>query len=140
MHKKRETLMRRVYVGFLIVAVAVVVGIVFSQLHEEENLRECVRLPKESVYLGSVTFSDGEALLSGAESENGKQIKRIAGTYIVILDNDVLTVEIYSWGTRTLFKEETYPIEELKSRYPEGFSIWVEQDVDTAKVVLVPWM
>ncbi len=140
MHKKREHIMRRVYVGFLIVAVAVASAIAFSQLHEEENPRKCVRLPKERVYLNSVTFSDGEAHLSGAESENGKQIKRIAGTYIVTLDENILTVEIYTLGTRTLFKKETYTIEELKDRYPEGFSIWVEQDADTAKVVFVPWM
>lgn len=141
MYRRKETLMRRAYLGFLIVAAAVAActAIAFSHLREEKP-RECVRLPKESVYLGSVTFSDGEAHLSGAESENGKQVKRIAGTYILTLDKDILTVEIYSLGTRNLFKKEMYTIEGLQNKYPAGFSIWVEQDVDTAKVVFVPWM
>ena len=122
------------------IAAAVAASIVFSQVREEEKPRECVRLPKESVYLGFVTFSDVKAHLSGAESENGKQVKRIAGSYIATLTENVLTVEIYTLGTRTLFKKETYTIGELRNRYPLGFFIWVEQYVDTAEVVFVPWI
>ncbi len=132
--------MKKIYLGLFIVAAAVTASVIYYNLSQEEVPRECFRLPKESYFLGFVTFSDGEAQLLGAESENGKQIKRIAGTYFVVLDEHFLTVEIYTLGTGTLLKKETYKVSNLKYEYPVGFSIWVEQDATTAEVIFIPWI
>ena len=125
----------------IILAVLVLAGgiTVFEHRKEIPSIpEEHSIISRENVYVGSVVFSP-EPLLVGGERENGDQIKRVGGLYIVRLTNDVLIVEIYAWGTRTLFKKEVYTLSELKQRYPEGVSIWVEQDRTSALVVFVPW-
>lgn len=141
MRGRESTFMKKIYLGLLlVVATAVTASVIYFNLSQKEVPRECFRLPKETYLLGSVTFSDGEARLLGAEPEDGKQVKRIAGTSIVVLDEHFLTVEIYTLGTRTLLKKETYKVTDLKYKYPVGFSIWVEQDATTAEVIFVPWI
>jgi hypothetical protein len=119
--------------GFLLVAAAVAVCMVNNE--EEPQLYS---IPKENTYVGTVIFSNGSTLV-GAVIEDGEQIKRVGGRYILIMDEHSLVVEIYSWGTRRLFKKEVYTLSELQQMYPEGVSIWVEQDTTSATVVFVPW-
>lgn len=112
------------------------VAAVYILNHEEEP--QLYSIPKENTYVGAVIFSDSPALV-GAEIEDGEQIKRVGGRYILTMDEHSLVVEIYSWGTRTLFKKEVYNLSELQQMYPEGVSIWIEQDATSATVILVPW-
>ena len=131
--------MKKGYPIILAVLVLTVGLAVFEYEKESSPLpEEPFTIPRENVYVGSVVFSP-EPLLVGGERENGEQIKRVGGLYIVRLTNEVLIVEIYAWGTRTLFKKEVYTLSELKQRYPEGVSIWVEQDRTSALVIFVPW-
>lgn len=120
----------------------IILGVTVISSHHENGKevgKQCYRMPKENTYVGSVIFSDGEVQLLGSEFENGEQVKRVGGLYVIRFDGTLLTVEIYTWGTRTLFKKERYNISELKQKYPPGVSIWVEQDQTSATVVLVPW-
>ena len=134
--------MKRGYLIVLVVAVlAIASGGIFKSTvkNAEKGEPEHYRIPKERVYVASVVFSDGDATLLGADTDSEGQIKRIAGTYIVRLEKGVLRIEIYSWGSRTLFKEEAFEISNLRQKYPLGVSIWVEQDEDSAVVILIPW-
>lgn len=133
--------MKRGYLVVIVAVLAVASGGIFKSFSKnaEEGEPEPYRIPKERVYVASVVFSDGDATLLGADTDDEGQIKRIAGTYIVRLEKGMLCIEIYSWGSRTLFKEETFEISNLREKYPLGVSIWVEQDEDSAVVILVPW-
>jgi hypothetical protein len=124
--------MRKGYLLLLFVAGALVI-----LTHETPDT--VYHIPKESTCVGALVFSDGEPVLVGAEYENGEQVKRVAGLYVLKVGEDVLTIDIYSWGTRTLFKKEVHTISELKQEYPQGVSIWVEQGATSAFVVFVPW-
>lgn len=123
--------------GYLIVPVLVFTGIMICNFENGEE-PEPYRIPKENTYVGAVIFSEGPALV-GADIEDGEQVKRVGGRYILRINEDFLVIEVYSWGTRTLFKKEMYRISELQQEYPEGVSIWIEQDAASATVVFVPW-
>lgn len=132
--------MKKEYLIFpVVVTCALAVFLSYYNENEGELKPQCVRLPKESVYVGSIIFSDGEPRILGADYENGEQVRRVSGVYVARLDEHFLVIEIYSWGSRTLFKEERYRVSELKRKYPVGVSIWVEQDAVSATVVFVPW-
>jgi hypothetical protein len=124
--------------GYLAIVILVIAATILFICQDEKEFEE-YRIPKEQVYIGSVVFCEGEPFLINGNNENGEQIKRVNGIYIIRLDKTQLTVEIYSWGTRTLFKKDVYYLSELIQDYPEGVSIWVEQDITSAVVILVPW-
>lgn len=129
--------MKKGYLIIVIISILVTGAILFISQDEKESKE--YRIPKKQVYIGSVVFCEGEPLLINGEHENGEQVKRVGGIYIIRLDSTHMTVEIYSWGTRTLFKKDVYYLSELIQDYPEGVSIWVEQDLTSAVVILVPW-
>ena len=129
--------MKKGYLTIALIATLTLAGAILF-IHQEDEIEQ-YSIPKEEVYIGSVVFCEGDPLLINGDEENGEQIKRVGGIYIIRLDNTHLTVEIYSWGTRTLFKKNVYYLSELMQEYPEGVSIWVEQDTTSAVVILVPW-
>ncbi|MBU7047697.1 MAG: hypothetical protein HXS54_14780 [Theionarchaea archaeon] len=129
--------MKRSYLTTAIIAVLTAGALLFIPSNEKEF--EEYSIPKEQVYIGSIVFCEGEPFLINGENENAEQVKRVNGIYVIRLDKTRLTVEIYSWGTRTLFKKDVYYLSELIQEYPEGVSIWVEQDLTSAVIILVPW-
>jgi hypothetical protein len=132
--------MRRIHIGILmIIMVAIAVCVIILRGYHEEEPRKCVRLPRESVYLGFLSLSDGEVRLLGSETKNGKQIKVVDEIYVVRLDEHFLTIEIYSQDKKSLVEQKMYKIRELKHTYPLGFSIWVEQN-EAPTVIFVPFL
>lgn len=140
-YKREESIiMKKIHVGLLmIILVAIAVCVIILKGYHEEEPRKCVRLPRESVYLGSVSLSDGEVRLLGAETKNGKQIKIIDEIYVVGLDEHFLTIEIYSQDKKSLVEKKMYKIWELKHKYPLGFFIWVEQN-EAPTVIFIPYL
>ena len=122
----------------IIVIGTIAVCIILRSYHEGESTK-CVRLPRESVYLGSVSLSDGEVRLLGAEPENGWQMKIIDEIYVVRLDEHFLIIEIYSQDKESLVEKKLYRIWELKQKYPLGFSIWVEQN-EAPTIIFIPYI
>ena len=130
--------MKKGYLTIAVTAILVITGAILFIPPNEKEFEE-YSIPKEQVYVGSIVFCEGEPLLINGEKENAEQVKRVNGIYVIRLDKTQLTVEIYSWGTRTLFKKEVYYLSALIQDYPEGVSIWVEQDLTSAVVILVSW-
>lgn len=133
--------MRRIHVGLLMIIIVIgtiAVCIILRSYNEGESTK-CVRLPRESVYLGSVSLSDGEVRLLGAEPKNGWQMKIIDEIYVVRLDEHFLIIEIYSQDKESLVEKKLYRIWELKQKYPLGFSIWVEQN-EAPTIIFIPYI
>lgn len=138
---------RRVVAAVLLCIISAVAVTVYSewqprnhdQLQGVSSPKKLYCIPRQNFFLGSILFAEGKPVLLGAEHEDGAEVKRVAGTYIVKLERDTLTIEIYNLGTRTLLKTVTYSLSELKQKYPLGVSLWVEQDQTSAVVVFVPW-
>lgn len=122
----------------IIVIGTIAVCIILRSYNEGESTK-CVRLPRESVYLGSVSLSDGEVRLLGAEPKNGWQMKIIDEIYVVRLDEHFLIIEIYSQDKESLVEKKLYRIWELKQKYPLGFSIWVEQN-EAPTIIFIPYI
>ena len=132
--------MRRIHVGLLMIIIgAIAVSIIILRSYHEGEPIKCVRLPRESVYLGSVSLSDGEVRLLGAEPKNGWQTKITDEIYVVRLDEHFLIIEIYSQDKESLVEKKLYRIWELKQKYPLGFFIWVEQN-EAPTVIFIPYI
>ncbi|MBU7018855.1 MAG: hypothetical protein HXS44_15200 [Theionarchaea archaeon] len=130
--------MKKGYLTIVVIALLISAGAIYFIPPDEKEFEQ-YSIPKEQVYVGSIVFCEGEPLLVNGENENTEQVKRVNGIYVIRLDKTCLTVEIYSWGTRTLFRRKVYYLSELIEDYPEGVSVWVEQDLTSAAVILVPW-
>lgn len=94
-------------------------------------------IPAERTYVGTLIFESSRPTLVGADLIGGIQTRRVGGRYVLIVTETHLTIEIYSWGTRELYRRKRYSLEAVMEDYPGGVSVWIEQDETSATIIFI---